>query len=65
VSFARPYCPIHEFELRRCSLSCRDARIAFRASAQALRVYWHHRLKVHRNPMSLAEYRVRFGLRIA
>lgn len=42
-----------------------QARIAFKVSAQALRVYWHHRLKTGYQPMSLDLYRLRFDPMLA
>lgn len=60
----RGYCPRHEFEVRKCSHTCLEARIAFKQSALALRVYWCHR-KTGMQPLDALSYRLRFGMKAA
>lgn len=61
MSYGAPYCPVHEYERRRCSLKCFEQRRALRDNAQALRNLWHNRLKLGWKPMPKAIYARLYG----
>jgi hypothetical protein len=54
-------CPLHYPVRGECSADCLERRMEYVQAASALRTYWYDR-RLGKPPMSLAEYRARFGL---
>jgi len=54
----RWFCPVHPEEPAECTSACDTTRQEFQRTSQALRVYWHGRMKLGQRPMSTFRYRM-------